>query len=313
MKKVVVIGGGTGLSILLRGLKQFPIDISAVVTVADDGRSTGRLREEFHIPAVGDIRQVLIALSSVEPLTQDILNYRFKTSSDLDGHSIGNLLLTAATNLTGSIGSGIESLSKMLNLRGKVLPLTEDDVTLVAKMSDNTIIKGEHFITESGKKIKEIFYEKEPLINPTVIQELIEADLIVISMGSLYTSILPNLISKDIQKAIKNSKAKIMYVSNIMTQPGETDDYTVSDHVKVLNKYLKVKKVDTVIVNNGDISNELIKKYATLEQKDPVIFDEVNLNKLGVKIISDDFIVLDSKQIRHNTMKLAFHIFSNLI
>lgn len=312
-KKVVVLGGGTGESTLLRGLKEFPIKITAVVTVADDGRSTGRLREEFHIPAVGDIRQVLIALSSVEPTAQEILNYRFKTSSDLNGHAAGNLLLTAATNVTGSVSDGIEALAKILNLKGKVLPLTEDNVVLVGHMSDGTVIEGEHFITESPASIKKLEYKKEPIVNENVITEIEEADLIVISMGSLFTSIIPNLIPKEVKKAIDNSNAKIMYISNMMTQPGETDNYTVSDHIKTLNKYLGKKKVDTVIVNNGEIREELIQKYATLEQKDPVIFDEKEVARMGVKVITDDFVVLDSQQIRHNTLKLAFHIFSNLI
>jgi uncharacterized cofD-like protein len=312
-KKVVVIGGGTGESTLLRGLKQFPIDITAIVTVADDGRSTGRLREEFNIPAVGDIRQVLIALSSVEPTAQEILNYRFKTTSDLNGHTVGNLLLTAATNVTGSVSRGIESLSKVLNLQGKVLPLTEDNVTLVGHMTDGSIIEGEHFITDSHKIIDDISYLSDPVINPEALHEIETCDLIVISMGSLYTSIMPNLIAKDVVNSIEKSKAKIVYVANMMTQPGETDNYTVSDHIKALNKHLGNRHVDMVIVNTGKIQPHLIKKYASEEQKDPVVFDEEAINKMGVQIITDDFVILDSKQIRHNTMKLAFHIFSNLI
>ncbi|MBD9085234.1 YvcK family protein, partial [bacterium] len=158
-KKVVVLGGGTGMSTLLRGLKKFPIDITAVVSVCDDGKSTGRLREEFNIIAVGDIRKVLVSLSETEPLVKELLNYRFQTTSDLNGHTIGNLILTALTNITGNLSDGIESLSKVFNLKGKVLPLTEDNVTLVAEMQNGDIIEGEHHITESKEKIKKIFYK----------------------------------------------------------------------------------------------------------------------------------------------------------
>ena len=243
-KKVVVLGGGTGLSTLLRGLKQFPIDITAIVAVSDDGRSTGKLRQEFNVPAVGDIRQVIVALSETEPLVQDLLNYRFKTNSDLNGHALGNLLLTALINVAGNMSTGIESLGKILNLKGKVLPLTEDNVTLMARMENDSIIEGEHNITEYKGKIKEIFYKEKPEINNDVIREIKEADLIILSMGSLYTSLLPNLICDEIKQAIDESKAEVMYICNIMTQPGETDKFTASDHVNIVNNYLnKITKL----------------------------------------------------------------------
>ena len=312
-KRVVVLGGGTGMSTLLRGLKQFPIDITAVVSVCDDGRSTGRLREEFNIPAVGDIRQVLVALSEVEPLVENLLNYRFKTTSDLNGHTVGNLLLTALKNINGTMSDGIESLGKILNLKGKVLPLTEDNVTLVGLMEDGSKIEGEHNITESELRVMEVSYKDAPIVNKEVIKEIKRADLIILSMGSLYTSIMPNLVVPEVVEAIENSKAKIMYVCNMMTQPGETDEYRVSDHIKALNKHLGKRSIDIVLVNDGEIHPELIKRYATLEQKDPVFYDIEEVNKLGVRVIEDDFVILDSEMIRHNSMKLAFHIFSNLI
>ena len=219
-KKVVVLGGGTGMSVLLQGLKKFPLDITAIVSVSDDGSSTGKLREEFNTPAVGDIRRVLISLSETEPLVEKLFNYRFKTCSDLDGHTVGNLILTAAKEITGNLSDGIEALSKVFNLKGKVVPLTEDNVVLMAKMEDGSIVEGEHHITESPKKIKEVFYKEEPIVTPESIEAIKNSDAIIISMGSVYTSIIPNLITKEIINAIDNSSAKIMYVCNMVTQPG---------------------------------------------------------------------------------------------
>ena len=312
-KKVVVLGGGTGLSSLLKGLKMYPIDISAIVSVCDDGRSTGKLRKEFNIPAVGDIRQVLVSLSETEPLIEELLNYRFKTEDDLNGHSVGNLILAALTNITGNLTDGVESLSKVLNLKGKVIPVTEDNITLMAHMKDGTTVEGEHNITAAKKQIKDIYYKEKAVTNDTAIKAIEEADLIVLSMGSLFTSIIPDLICKDIIKTIDKSKAPILYVCNMMTQPGETDGFKVSDHIKTLNKYLGKRKIDMVIINTGEISEEIIEKYAVLEQKDPVPFDKENVRKLKVKYISDDFVSTDTGMIRHDTYKLAFYIFRETI
>ncbi len=312
-KKVVVLGGGTGLSTLLRGLKQFPIDITAIVAVSDDGRSTGKLRQEFNVPAVGDVRQVIVALSETEPLVQDLLNYRFKTNSDLNGHALGNLLLTALINVAGNMSTGIESLGKILNLKGKVLPLTEDNVTLMARMENDSIIEGEHNITEYKGKIKEIFYKEKPEINNDVIREIKEADLIILSMGSLYTSLLPNLICDEIKQAIDESKAEVMYICNIMTQPGETDKFTASDHVNIVNNYLNKKKIGIILANTGAITKVMKEKYASLEQKDPVTFDKKNLKSMNIKIISDDFVTITHNMLRHDATKLGFHIYSYLI
>ncbi len=312
-KKVAVLGGGTGLSSLLKGLKMYPVDISAIVSVCDDGSSTGRLREEFNTPAVGDIRKVLVSLAETEPLVEQLINYRFNTTSDLNGHAVGNLLLTAMNNITGNMADGIEALGKVLNLKGRVIPLTEDCVTLVAKMNDGSIIEGEHLITEANKCIKEVYYKEKAKVSDSALKAIREADLIILSMGSLYTSIIPNLLCKDLVKEIDKSKAKIMYVCNMMTQPGETENFTVSDHVKTLNKYLGKRKIDVVIANNGRIKDELIEKYATLEQKDPVLFDKDNLKKLKVKIVSDNLVSIENDMIRHDTLKLSFYIFSEVI
>lgn len=315
-KKVVVLGGGTGLSTLLRGLKNFPLDITAVVSVSDDGKSTGRLRKEFNIPAVGDIRRVLISLAEIEPLVEKVLNYRFTTNSELNGHTVGNLLLTAITNISGNMSDGIEAIGSVLNLKGKVLPLTEDNVVLMGKMEDGSVIEGEHNITEAGKKIIDVFYKETPIICESVIKAIKEADLIIFSMGSLYTSIMPNLISKDMLEAIDSSKAKLMYTCNMMTQPGETDNYTIVDHINVLNKHLGARKINVVIANNGEIEENIIEKYSTLEQKDQVILDEKQkeeLNKINVDVIENNYVIVEDELIRHNAIKLSTDIFTYLI
>lgn len=313
MKKVVILGGGTGTSNMVRGLKEFPVDLSVVVSVSDDGKSTGKLREEFDIPAVGDLRKVIASLSETEPLFEKLLEYRFETDSDLNGHAVGNLLLAALCNITGNLSSGIKSLSKVLNLKGKVLPLTEDNCTLVGVMSDNSIVEGEHYITESSKKIKDIYYKESPKVNPYVIKDIKNADMIILSMGSLYTSIICNLVCDDVIKAIDESNAKIMYVCNMFTQPGETDGYTVSKHIKVLNKYLGKRKIDSVIVNGGVIPKEYMEKYHREEEKDPVVIDKDELNNMNVKVIKDDFITKNDETLKHDAIKLSLKIFEELI
>lgn len=312
-KKVVILGGGTGMSFLIRGLKQFPIDITAVVSVCDDGKSTGKLRSEFNIPAMGDIRKILVAMSTTEPLFETLLNYRFNTISDLNGHTIGNLLLTASANISGSMSEGIETLGKVLNLKGKVLPLTEDNVILMGKMEDGNIIEGEHNITGYHSIINDVFYKIEPIVNKDVLIAIKEADLIVLSMGSLYTSVIPNLICKKLIEEIDNSKAKIVYACNLVTQPGETDDFKVSDHIKILNNYLGKRKIDIVITNNGKIDPKIALKYATLEQKDPVILDVKETKKQNVKIISENLVVIENNLLRHDSLRLGYHIFSLLL
>ena len=313
-KKIIAFGGGTGMSHLLRGLKQYPLDITAVVSVSDDGGSAGKLRNEFDILAVGDIRRVIESLSDNENELRNLLNYRFESNGDLNNHALGNLILLAEMKIQGSVQKAIETLSKILNLKGKVLPFTEDKVILVGEMEDNSIIEGEHNITESPKKIKKVFYKEEPTISKQLIKEIKNADLIVLSMGSLFTSVIPNLLSSDIKNAIDKSNAKIVYCCNLFTQPGETDNYKVSDHINTLNSYLGKKKINYVIANNEEINNELIEKYATEEQKDLVILDKEETEKLGVEVIEDDLAYIknhteEQKNVyRHNYVKLGFLI-----
>jgi uncharacterized cofD-like protein len=310
-KKVVVLGGGTGLSVLLRGLKEFPLDITAVVTVSDDDSSSGRLRKEFNIPAIGDLRNVMISLSEAEPILKELLQYRFNTTSDLNGHPIGNLLLTAMLDITGNLVDAISSVSEVLNLKGRVLPLTEDYVTLIAMTDEGEIIEGESHITKAGKKIEKIYYKEEPQIVPEVIEAIKEADLIILGMGSLYTSIIPNILNNDMKQAIIESKAKKMYICNIMTEHGETDHFKVSDYINVLNKYIGKEFLDVVIVNSEEIDKEIKKRYSKLEKSEPVLMDEKNIN---IKIISDNLVTInENKMVRHDSMRTAFLIFSYIL
>ena len=310
MKKVTIFGGGTGMSTLLKGLKEFPLDITSVVSVCDDGKSTGKLRKEFNIPAMGDIRRVMISLSETEPLMEKLLNYRFSSNSELNEHTVGNLLLTAGTQITGNLSDGIKSIGKVLNLKGKVIPFSEDNIVLSAIMEDGSIVNGEHYITESPLKIKKVYYEKEPEICDEVFDSIDESDLIILSMGSLYTSIIPNLLSKKIIEKLDKTSAKIMYVCNMVTQPGETDDFKVSDHLKVLNSYLGTHKIDIVVVNTGSIDKEVAEKYSTLEQKDPVLFDEENID---CDTILNNYVTINDGVIRHNVEKLSLDIYSYLV
>lgn len=313
-KKIVVFGGGTGISYLLRGLKDFPVDITAVIAVSDNGRSTGKLRKEFHTPAVGDIRKVITNLSQIDEPIKDMMSYRFKTSSDLDGHAVGNLILTAMLDITGSLKESIASLSKILDVRHTVLPISEDsDLTLMGLDENGNIIEGEEEITQTDAKIEKIFYKNEPKVLPEVVEAVNEADLIIFSMGSLYTSILPNIICKEVKKALDKSTAPIMYLCNIVTQPGETDDFTVGDHVKLLNRYLNKKKVNVVIANNEKIEEEMAKRYESEEQKDPVLIDYEELEKIGVELIEEDLIDIDNNTLKHDSLILSSLIFSYLM
>lgn len=313
-KKIVVFGGGTGISYLLKGLKNFPVDITAVIAVSDNGRSTGRLREEFHTPAVGDIRKVITSLSGIDEPIKKMMEYRFNTSSDLDGHALGNLILTAMLDMNGSLKDSIAYLSKLLDVRHTVLPISEDSkLTLMGKDFDGNIIEGEHQITSANRQFEKIYYKEDPEVVPEVITAINEADLIIFSMGSLYTSVLPNIICKEVQDAIVESTAPTMYLCNVVTQPGETDKFTVGDHVELLNRYLERNKLDVVIASNTKIDKKIAKKYYTEEQKDPVPIDHKRLKELGVELIEDDLIIIEDNILRHNSLKLSSLIFSYLM
>ena len=312
-KKVVILGGGTGTSYIVRGLKYFPIDLTCVITVSDNGSSTGRLRKEFSTPAVGDIRKVLSNLSTLPDDVREVMEYRLKTKSELNGHALGNLVLTSLINETGNLKKSIEYLSVILDVKAKVLPLSEDYLTLMAKTIDGEIIEGEEEITSAGKKYQELFYKEEPHVLPEVFTAIKEADLIVLSTGSLCTSVMPHIICKDVSNAIKNSKAKVMYICNAMTQPGETDGFGVSDHVNALEKYIGKNEIDVVLASNTKLSKEFIDKYADKEQKEPVKIDYSNIIKQKYELIEDDLITTQDGTIKHNSLKVSSVIFSYLM
>lgn len=312
MKKVVVLGGGTGLSVLLRGLKLFPIDITAIVTVADDGSSSGILRKEFDMPAVGDLRNVLVSLSYVEPMVEQLLQYRFKTNSDLNNHPMGNLMLAALFNITGDLTDSLEALSKILNIKGKVLPFTEDKPILVAHTKDNEIIEGESNITKAGKIIDYVEYKNDVKVTKEVLKALEEADLIILGIGSLYTSIIPNLLSDEVKRVLINSRAKKMYVCNVMTEHGETDGFKVSDCVNQLNKYVGKDFIDVVVANSKEIPFDIQKLYLE-EESTPILIDEEEINKMNVELIKDDLAIINNNQVRHDHLKTALAIFNYLI
>ena len=312
MKNVVVFGGGTGLSNLLSGLKLFPVNVTAVISVADDGRSTGTLKRELNIPAVGDIGKVMLTMSNANQELIDLLSYRFSNPS-LENHPIRNILLAALIDQKGNLTDSIDFMCKLLKINGRILPITEDKVELIGIMNDDSIVYGEENITMSDKRIKEIKYDRKFNINKEVIKSIKNADLIIFSPGSLYTSLTPHLVIDEINEAINESKAKKMYVCNLFTQPGETDDYKVSDHLELLLRY--INNIDVVVANDKKIPSNIARKYSREEEKDCVQIDKNNLDKLGVKLIGDKIYHISKVDgtIKHDPLKTAYLIFSYLM
>lgn len=307
LPKVVVIGGGTGLSVMLRGLKEKPLDITAIVTVADDGGSSGVLRDEMQMPPPGDIRNVLSALANVEPLLSEMLQYRFPAGTGLAGHTLGNLILAALKDISGDFVSGIRELSRVLAIRGRVLPAAHEAIVLSAEMTDGKIVVGESKIPKAGGRIKRVFIDK-PNISPLpeAIEAIADADAIVIGPGSLYTSILPNLLVPGITETIRASTATKIYICNVMTQPGETDGYMVSDHVSAVADHVGHGLFEYVIVNNSDIPRDVRSLYA-VKGADVVKPDLDRLSGMNYHIIADE-LVLFQGVLRHDASKLSDHI-----
>ena len=312
MKKVVVFGGGTGLSCLLSGLKLFPIDVTTIITVSDNGSSTGVLKEELDIPAVGDVGKVLLAMANGDDDLIKLLRYRFSKSGSLYNHPVRNIILAALIDLKGNLTEATKYMCQLLSIKGTVLPLTEEKVELVGKSKDKEYF-GEEEVSMNIRHIRKLAYDHDIQISDEIKHKIIDADLIIFSSGSLYTSILPHLISEEVTEAIENTKAPLMYISNLVTQPGETDDYNVSDHVKVLNQYLKSRKIDIVVANSAQIDERIISKYLTTENKKVVSLDREKLQKQDVRVIEGDIFSIENEVIRHDALKTAFLIFSYLM
>jgi uncharacterized cofD-like protein len=302
--KIVTIGGGTGLSVLLSGLKEYTSNITAIVTVADDGGSSGRLRQQFDILPPGDIRNCLVALADAPALMRDLFQFRFDTSSELSGHSFGNLFITVMTRLTGDFEKAIKETSKVLALRGQVIPSTLDNVILIAEHKDGSTTEGEDKIPKAHRAIKKVYLRPaKSLATPEAIRAIEEAQIIVLGPGSLYTSIIPNLLIKEISEAIVASGAIKIYVCNIMSQPGETDGFSASEHVKTLISHSHPRIFDYCIVNMGEVSKEILKRYAK-ENSFPIIGDTENIERMGYRVIEDN-IMITEEVVRHNHLKLA--------
>ena len=308
--KIVVIGGGSGISVVLRGLKYLPIDLTAIVTVADDGGSSGFLRKEFDMPAPGDLRNVMVALSNVEPLTEEVFQYRFKEDSFIGGHPLGNLLIIAMKELTGDIRTAVDRLRKLFNIKGKILPATTEKVVLMAEKENGKIVEGESHIPVIGEKIKRVYYKDEVEAPEENLKALEEADLIIFGIGSLYTSIIPNLLLKGIKESLKKSKAKKIYICNAMQQPGETEGYTVSDHIKAINDNIDEGVIDSVIVDPRDIPQDILVRYKSMNS-DKVELDREKIKEYNVNLIERDILEIDPKgMVRHHPYKLSAIIYS---
>lgn len=310
--KVVVIGGGTGLSTILRGIKKYPIDITAVVCVSDDGGSSGVLREMFNMTPPGDIRRVLVSLSQDEEVFDDLFNYRFKDV--LGEHTVGNIILAALCEMNdGSMVKAIEHLSKVLNIKGKVLPVSDTPFNLRAHYTDGTLIEGETNIPCPGKRIKYIEPIENVKANPLVLKAIENADAIIYSPGSLYTSLLPNLVIDDIKEALKKSKSYKIYIANIVTQYGETAGYQLSDHIKALIDVVGKEQLDLVIANDDmNVNKNILKKY--LDDHQELVYPDCdNVNKLGIEYQTSRLIYVEKNYLRHDANKVAAYVIKQLI
>lgn len=302
-KNVVVIGGGHGQSLICRSIKNIPdIEITAIVTVADDGGSTGRLRKQFHIPAMGDIRNVMVSLAESESLMASLMNYRFDDpqgdEQDVAGHNLGNLILTALTQQCGSFFEAIQRIGKILNVKGTIIPATTQVISLYAVMEDDTIVKGEANIPNRSNHIRRVFYEENVTASPEAVQAIKEADLIIYGIGSVYTSILPNIIIPDIQTALDETHGKRVYFCNAMTQPGETDGYCVEEHVQALIRH--GAPVDAVVSASDTIPQDILQRY-TKEGSTRVNVCE---STHSYELIQTDLLSFENGLIRHDVEKV---------
>lgn len=310
-KKIVTIGGGTGNSILLRGVKNFTSNITTIVTVADDGGGSGVLREDLGMLPPGDIRNCLVALANTEPIMEKLINYRF-SNGQLKGQSLGNLLIAAMNDICGDFNEAIKEISNVLAITGKVLPMTLDNVKLFAELEDGSTIEGESNITflnrKNGGKIKRV-YTSPKLLLPLKesIDSIMDADIVLLGPGSLYTSIIPNLLVTDISQALKETKAEVVYILNIMTQPGETNGYSVTDHVVAIIDHANSNIIDKIVVNSKEVDKYAKYRYKSIENSTTIYItdeDRENMEKLGIEIIEADICDISYDYIVHDSNKL---------
>lgn len=301
---VTVIGGGHGLSVLLRGMKKVTRNVTAVVTVADDGGSSGRLREDLGMIPPGDLRNCLVALADTEPLMEKLFQHRFGGHSDLAGHSFGNLFIAAMTEVLGDVEKALKESSKVLAVRGQVLPASTQRVRLIATMTDGTIVEGESKIPLAKKRVDRVhLYPPEVKPVQSALDALREADVIILGPGSLYTSILPNLLVDDLAETVCKSRAMKIYICNVVTQPGETDGYTASMHAKAIMDHAGPGVIDYIIVNSAPLPIEAQQKYAQ-EGSYPVQVDEDGLAELGIRYVKTDIISQENPG-HHDPEKLS--------
>jgi len=310
--RIVAVGGGTGLPNVLSSLKHYTSNLIAVVTVADDGGSSGRLRRDFGTPPPGDIRNCIVALSDQETLLKDLFQYRFKGHGDLKGHSFGNLFITVMKEITGDFGRAVEESSRVLATRGTVMPVTFDDMTLQAKLKNGKMVTGESIIPLEKSPIDRILLkEKQIKPNKEVLKAILEADAIVLGPGSLYTSVLPNLLIPQVAETIALSRAIKIYVCNVMTQPGETDHFTVSDHVRALLKHTGPNFIHYVIANKEKVPHKLLSRYEAHGQE-PVPVDEEAVKEQGVQLVKVNLLHQED-YVRHSPEKLGKAIIRLLV
>lgn len=305
MKNVVVIGGGTGLSAMVKGFKHIQdIHLTAIISVSDDGGSTGRIRDVYNVPAMGDIRHVLCAMAKEEDdsLFASIMNYRFLGDQDVGGHQLGNLIFLALIDITGSFMGAIEAIRKLLNVEGTILPATLDNAILYALMGDGTLVRGEKNIPNMNNHISKVFYQDQIKAYPAAIEAIEQADLIVYGIGSLYTSILPDVIVKDISQAIAQSMAPKVYFCNAMTQPGETEGYSLEDHVRAIEAHTYKNPVSLVVYNDVEIDQDVLDRYAKQGSVPVKMEEEDHVYHVISKALTT---VDETGRIRHDSDKLA--------
>lgn len=310
LPKVVVLGGGTGMPVLLEGLKEYPLELAAIVTVADDGGSTGEIRKEMDMPAPGDIRKVIASLAQVDDELKELFQHRFQVDNQLSNHSVGNLVLAAMNSLTDDFYEAVDKVSELFQVKGSIFPIVNESIVLHARLMDGTVISGESNIPVKNKKIQEIFITPEKVTpNPKVVQAIQEADLVVISPGSLYTSILPNMIIGGVTEAIRQTKANVVYVSNVMGQLGETENYTTADHVEAIYHHIGKDTIDTIVLHNQPIDKDILALYKE-ERSVPVPYDRERLKSYQLRIIEKDVIDYTDNVIRHNPAVLSEILFN---